>query len=181
MKIRDDAEPALEDLRAEIAKKGQARAGVANGRLSRFHLRVMEQCLQHLWSGLLKIRAQCNAPPVASEKVLARVMACYVDQVLTPVVQLVRMDPVGSGTWSGERTVGDTAQRWKAKYAADARDAMTEVVAAKQREANATRERKTSAPSNAGTFDFGVVTALPIEFVAMKKMLGNCLAHRASA
>lgn len=171
MKVRDDAESPLEELRIDIVRKGQARAGVADGRLSRFHLRVMEQCLQHLWSGFLRLREQCNAPPVESEEALARVMACYVDQVLSPVLQLVRGDRAGSGSWSGEQTVRDTAQRWRAKYAADASNAMAEVAAMQQVEAHVTRKPNTAPPSRPAVFHFGVVTALPIEFAAAKAML----------
>jgi len=173
MKIRDDSESDLKNLRAEIQMKGQNGAGLADGRLSRFHLRVMEQCLQYIWNGLLELRAQCNAPAEDSEEALARTMACYVDQVSTRIVQMVREDPAGSGNWAGERSVRATTQRWKAKYSAEARDAMAQVVATQQLAAQSAIDQTQQPLSKGGPFDFGIITALPLEFEAMRAMLDD--------
>ena len=170
LKILDDAEPPLAELRVEIAKKAQARGGVADRRLARFHLRVREQCLQHVWAGLLKLRADSAAPPAESEEVLARVMACYVDQLLSRIVEMVNGDRVGSGAWNGARTVQDTAQRWKASCAADARDTMSQVIAAQQVKEAARGQATATKPTS---FDFGIVTALPIEYAAVKAMMAE--------
>lgn len=155
MRIRDDSESALEDLRVEMAKKGQVGSGVADGRLQRFHVNVMERGLQHIWTGLLDLRTKFDADPSVAEQALAQTMACYVDQVLTPLVQLVQSDRAGTGRWSGERTVRVTAQLWKARFSADARGAMVQVVA--EREA-ARRARTTRPATGPGSLEVAALT-----------------------